>query len=290
MQEQKKILVFGADGQLGTAIMQLSTHFPAYDITGKTIEDLDLTNFEAVEQTLATEKPHLIINCAAYTAVDNAETDKKTCFEINVYAIENIAKICKKQNIFLVHISSDYVFEGKNYKPYLESDSVKPIGVYAQSKLLGEQAILSVKPKSIIIRTSWLYSFTGKNFVKTMLKLGKERNELSVVFDQIGSPTYAPDLAKAILNIAGKLNKQKAEIYHFSNEGVTSWYDFAKEIIMLSGRDCKILPIETKDFPTPATRPHFSVLNKKKIKNEFEIEIPHWKDSLILCLEKLKET
>jgi dTDP-4-dehydrorhamnose reductase len=202
-----------------------------------------------------------------------------------------LARIAKEKNISLIHISTDYVFAGKNFKPYLETDPTDPQGVYGQTKLEGEQAMLAIDPaKSIIIRTSWVYSSFGNNFVKTMLRLGREREELGIIYDQVGSPTSARDLAQAILAIIQhpKLDTLTAtEIYHFSNEGVCSWYDFAKAIFELSAIACHVKPIETKDYPTPATRPHYSLMNKAKIKNTFNLTIPYWKDSLIDCLEIL---
>ena len=201
-----------------------------------------------------------------------------------------LAQIAKDKNIKLIHVSTDYVFDGTNCKPYVESDPVNPQSVYGQTKLDGEEAMLAIDPKnSIIIRTSWVYSSFGNNFVKTMLRLGKDRDELGVIYDQVGTPTYARDLAKAILEIVTKIKNEKVEIYNYSNEGVLSWYDFAKEIMKMAKLDCKINPIETKEYPTPATRPHYSILNKSKIKEQFSITIPYWKDSLDECLRTMGE-
>ena len=280
------ILVTGANGQLGSEIRFLSNGYENFLFADR--GELDITDFAAVETFISKNAVVTVINCAAYTAVDKAECDAQNADLINNKAVENLAKICKDKDIKLVHISTDYVFDGKNYKPYLEEDEPNPIGVYAKTKYDGEKAILAINPQnSIIIRTSWVYSSFGANFVKTMLRLGMERESLGVVFDQVGSPTYARDLAKTILDILPKIKNQKTEIYHFSNEGVVSWYDFAKEIMKMAKLSCNINPIESTQYPTPAPRPHYSVLNKAKIKREFGVEIPYWKDSLSDCLKNL---
>ena len=232
----------------------------------------------------------VIINCAAYTAVDKAEDEAELADAINHKALQTMAKLAKENEIKLIHVSTDYVFNGMNYKPYSEDDATDPQSVYGRTKLEGEKAIQEINPKnSIIIRTSWVYSAYGANFVKTMLRLGKERESLGVIFDQVGTPTYAKDLAKTILEIVPKIKNNKVEIYHYSNEGVLSWYDFAKEIMKMSKLTCKVDPIETKEYPTPAKRPHYSLLNKAKIKKDFGIEIEYWKDGLDDCLKRLKE-
>jgi len=201
-----------------------------------------------------------------------------------------LAQIAKDKNIQLIHISTDYVFDGKNFKPYSEDDTINPQNIYGQTKLDGENAIKEINPQnSIIIRTSWVYSSFGINFVKTMLKLGKQKEELGVIFDQVGTPTYSRDLAKTILDIIPKIQNSKLEIYHYSNEGAISWYDFAKEIMKMAKLNCKINPIETYQYPTPASRPYYSILNKAKIKKDFDITIPYWKDSLDKCLKVLGE-
>ena len=235
----------------------------------------------------------IIINCAGYTAVDKAESEPLIADKINHLAVKQIAEISKQQNAIFIHVSTDYVFNGKNYKPYLETDAPNPQGVYGESKLNGELAFEAVGVLGCIIRTSWLYSKYGNNFVKTMQRLGSQKESLNVIYDQVGSPTYAGDLANAILVIiqskrlrAGVLVPQ---VYHYSNEGVCSWYDFAKTIFEISDIDCSVNPIETKDYPTTAERPHYSLLNKAKIKHDFELEIPYWKDSLQKCIKKLLE-
>lgn len=284
-----KILVTGAKGQLGSEIKELSTHYP-YTFCFTCKEDLDITNELVLKNFIISQNITAIINCAAYTAVDKAESDVEKADSINHQAVQYLANIAKEQNITLIHISTDYVFDGTNYKPYTETNSVNPQSIYGRTKLLGEQALLHVNPKnSIIIRTSWVYSSYGNNFVKTMLRLGKERESLGVIYDQIGSPTYAKDLAKAILDILPKIDNKQTQIYNYSNEGVLSWYDFAKEIMKMAKLTCKINPIETKEYPTPAKRPHYSLLNKAKIKNEYALEIPYWKDGLDECLRKMGE-
>jgi dTDP-4-dehydrorhamnose reductase len=230
----------------------------------------------------------VIINCAAYTAVDKAEQEDNLAFLINASAVGILARVASKYNALLIHISTDYVFDGKGYKPYMEEDPTNPVSLYAKSKHAGERQVQSYSNRALIIRTSWLYSEFGNNFVKTMMKYGKERGQLNVVFDQTGTPTYARDLAKAILDIITKKPAiNGVEVFHYSNEGVTSWYDFALAIIEFSGITCKIIPIETKDYPLPAVRPFYSVFNKAKIKQRFNIEIPYWKDSLKVCIGRM---
>ena len=288
------VLVTGSSGQLGSEIKELIQN-PIFNIQNYNFyftdrKTLNITNRLELEKFAVANKIKIIINCAAYTAVDKAEDDKENANLVNNIAVENLAKISKEKNIKLIHISTDYVFDGKNYKPYTENDATNPNGVYGQTKLDGEKAMIEINPSnSIIIRTSWVYSCFGTNFVKTMLKLGYEKNELGVIYDQVGTPTYAKDLAKTILDIIPRIENSKVSIYHYSNEGVLSWYDFAKEIMRMAKLNCQINPIETKDYPTPATRPHYSLLNKSKIKNEFNTTIPFWKDSLKECLELLGE-
>lgn len=283
------ILVTGADGQVGSEIRELSKGYHDNFIFTSRIK-LDISNKEAIKQIVVDSRIDTIINCAAYTAVDKAETDEEKADSINHQASKNLAEIAKERNLKLIHISTDYVFDGKNYKPYLEDDQTNPNGIYGKTKLAGEKAIQEISPKNtIMIRTSWVYSSYGSNFVKTMLNLGKTKEKLTVINDQVGTPTYAKDLAKAILDIIPQLHNDKPEIYHYSNEGVLSWYDFAKEIMKMAKLPCKIEPIATKEYPTPATRPHFSLLNKAKIKERFDVEVPFWKDSLHACLTKMRE-
>jgi len=283
------ILVTGSNGQVGSELQALS---PAYEynfyFTDR--DSLDITDKSAVEEFVKNNEITTIINAAAYTAVDKAEDDKESADRVNHLATKYLAEIAKEQGCKLIHISTDYVFDGKNYKPYNEDDVTSPNGVYGATKLAGEKAMQNVNPKdSIIIRTSWVYSSYGANFVKTMLRLGKERDTLGVIFDQVGTPTYARDLARTILDILPRITNEDVAIYHYSNEGVLSWYDFAKEIMRMAKIECVINPIETKEYPTPATRPHYSLLNKAKIKKDFSITIPYWKDSLDNCLKVLGE-
>jgi len=289
------ILVTGANGQLGSELKNLNNKFLMlnYKAFFTTRDELDITNKLSVKDFCELNDINIIINTAAYTAVDKAEKDKENANLVNNIAVKNLAQISKEQNIKLIHISTDYVFDGRNYKPYTEDNVTNPGGVYGRTKLDGENAMIEINPlNSIIIRTSWVYSSFGANFVKTMLRLGKERDSLGVIFDQVGTPTYARDLAEALLQILNDeclILNDKVEIYNFSNEGVASWYDFAKEIMKMAKIECKINPIETKDYPTPAKRPHYSLLNKSKIKKEFDIIIPYWKDSLHECLEVMDE-
>lgn len=282
-----RILVTGVNGQLGSEIKELSIKYPyTFYFTDK--YELDITDANKVNSYIQANNIKAIINCAAYTVVDKAESEEELADKINHLAVKNLAKISKENTIKFIHISTDYVFDGKNFRPYIESDSTNPNGIYGQTKLDGEKAILEINPQnSIIIRTSWVYSLYGNNFVKTMLRLGSEKDQLGVIFDQVGTPTYAKDLAIAILDILPKIENNDVEIYHYSNEGVLSWYDFSKEIMRIAKLDCKIKPIETKEYPTPATRPHYSLLNKSKIKKRFNITIPYWKDGLDDCLQRL---
>lgn len=285
-----KVLVTGANGQLGSEIRMLSSEYPHYDFTFTDRTALDLGNLCKMEDYFETNRFDVIINCAAYTAVDKAESESELADTINHRFVSMLAKIAKRNNSKLIHISTDYVFDGKNYRPYCENDPTDPQGIYGKSKRDGENAILTVSPENtLIIRTSWVYSSFGNNFVKTMLRLGKERDSLGVIFDQVGTPTYARDLAKAILDILPKINNSAPEIYHYSNEGAISWYDFAKAIFEFTGVECTVNPITTDQYPLPASRPHYSLLNKTKIKNDFNLLIPYWRDSLQECLTKLGE-
>ncbi len=282
-----KVLVTGAAGQLGSEIRAIAPS-EGYIFADRSV--LDISDKEVMALFIDLNDIDTIINCAAYTAVDKAEEDVENADLINHIAIKNMAEIAREKGLKLVHVSTDYVFDGKNYKPYTEEDSPNPTGIYGKTKLAGEEAMMKIAPRnSIIIRTSWVYSSFGNNFVKTMLRLGKERDELGVIYDQIGTPTYAADLAAAILEILPKIDNPKPEIYHYSNEGAISWYDFAKEIMKMAKLSCQINPIETWQYPTPAKRPHYSLLNKAKIKRDFDVTIPYWKDSLSICLTKLGE-
>ena len=288
------ILVTGANGQLGKelqALVRNKQNSIQHNFFFTDKNELDITEKKSIENFLAKEKISTIINCAAYTAVDKAEEEKELADLINHKAVENLAKSTKEHNIPLIHISTDYVFDGTSCKPYKETDPTNPQNVYGITKLKGEEAFQNSGAKGVIIRTSWVYSPFGKNFVKTMLSLAKSKKELRIIYDQIGSPTYARDLAKTILHIMQNpkfTTLRSVEIYHYSNEGVCSWYDFAKAIFDLQDIDIKLFPIATEEYPTPAKRPHYSVLSKKKIKEDFGIEIPYWRDSLKDCLIRLK--
>jgi len=283
------ILVTGSNGQLGSEIQELSTDYD-YTFFFTDRNSLNISNEKEIQEFIQKNNINTIINCAAYTAVDKAEDDEESANKINHLAVKNLAEISKEKNIKLIHISTDYVFDGTNHKPYMENDETNPNGVYGSTKLAGEVAMQEVNLKnSIVIRTSWVYSSFGANFVKTMLRLGKEKESLGVIFDQVGTPTYARDLAKTILDILPNIKNEAVEIYNYSNEGVLSWYDFAKEIMNLANLQCKVNPIETKEYPTPAKRPHYSLLNKSKIKSTFNITIPYWRDSLEECLRVMGE-
>jgi dTDP-4-dehydrorhamnose reductase len=286
-----KILITGANGQLGNEFRQKAALYPEWTFIYSDLPELDITNREQVDTLVKKEEITVIVNCAAYTAVDKAEgeNDKPLAFKVNVTGPKVLAEVAKANDALLIHVSTDFVFNGKNYLPYKEDDIKHPLSVYGQTKLDGELAIQTVDPAYVILRTSWLYSIYGNNFVKTMLRLGKERTELGVIFDQVGTPTWANDLATAILVIienreAGIVHKG---IYHYSNEGVASWYDFSTEIMDIAGLTCMVKPIETSAYPTPASRPHYSVLNKAKIKSTYNLVIPHWKVSLKACMKLL---
>ncbi|MCK9203465.1 MAG: dTDP-4-dehydrorhamnose reductase [Bacteroidales bacterium] len=285
-----KILVTGSNGQLGNELSVLAPGYPGFEFIFTDIAELDITDENAIDAFVCREMPEVIINCAAYTAVDKAEQDEKNAFLINARAPGNLARVSQKHNIFLIHISTDYVFGGTGHSPYSEDDPKEPVSVYGKSKYAGEKEVQTFLKKAIIIRTSWLYSEFGNNFVKTIMKHGRDRSLLNVVFDQIGSPTYAHDLAKAILNILGRKDlAEKTGIYHYANEGIASWYDFAKAIIEFAGIPCKINPIETREYPLPADRPFYSVLNKAKFKITFDQGIPYWRDSLNECIKRIKK-
>ena len=271
-------LVTGCKGQLGTALQSLLKDKAVYIDR----DELDLTDEEAVKKYLTENSFERIINCAAYTAVDRAEGDVENAHKVNALAPLYLAKYGKH----IVHISTDYVFDGTNHKPYTEEDKTNPVSVYGKTKREGEINVLNNAESAIIIRTAWLYSPHGGNFVKTMRKLGEQKESLNVVFDQVGTPTNAYDLAEAIVAALPQIKKDEKEIYHFTDEGVCSWYDFATEIMDMSKLPCKVYPIESKDYPTPAARPHYSVLNKAKIKQRFNINIPHWKEGLAKCLKQ----
>lgn len=272
-----KILITGCNGQLGTELKKLLPEAICADV-----DVLDITDFEAVQKFVSDNNIGIIINGAAYTAVDKAEDDKELAKKINEDGPRNLALSGAK----IIHVSTDYVFDGRNYKPYQPEDETHPLSVYGQTKRAGELAVLENAKEAVIIRTAWLYSNHGNNFVKTMRRFGNEKSEINVVADQIGSPTFAGDLAQAIVAILPQMNEQNKGIYHYTNEGVCSWYDFACEIMSLSELNCNINPIPSSAYPTKAVRPFYSVLSKEKIKSTFKINIPHWKESLKKCLSQ----
>lgn len=288
--QSKRILITGANGQLGNEMRRLGEVSPnTYIYTD--VAELDIINGDAVAAFVKDNAVDIIVNCAAYTNVDKAESDEAVAELINATAVENLAKAMKMVDGTLFHISTDYVFGNEGNTPRAEDMPLNPLGVYGRTKLHGEQAIATVGCKAIIIRTAWLYSEFGNNFLKTMMRLTAEREQLNVVFDQVGTPTYAGDLALAIFSIIeGGVYAGNEGVYHFSNEGVCSWYDFATEIAVAAGNtNCKVLPCHSSEFPSPVTRPAFSVLDKTKIKETFGIEIPHWRDSMLYCIKRLKQ-
>jgi dTDP-4-dehydrorhamnose reductase len=284
-----KILVLGSNGQLGSEIKELSFELSEYEFLFTSKQILDITNFSDVNNFIISNSISIIINCSAYTAVDKAENEKELSNLVNNLAVKNLAKISKERNLKLIHISTDYVFDGNNYIPYKESDIPNPKSQYGKTKLEGENAIININPlDSVIIRTSWVYSNYGNNFVKTMCRLSKEKDELSVICDQIGTPTYAKDLALVIIKIIPLIKNNKVEILNYTSEGIASWYDFSKAIFENINSNVVIHPIHTSEYKTLAKRPYFSVLNKEKIKSKYNIVIPYWKDSLKECLKNYK--
>lgn len=281
------ILVTGCNGQLGNEIQLLEKQNLQHVFFNTDVTELDITDADAIDRFVQDNQIDGIINCAAYTAVDKAESNEELCRKLNAEAPAYLAQAVDKRNGWLVQISTDYVFDGTNHTPYTEDEETCPNSVYGSTKLVGEFNVLKLCKKAMVIRTAWLYSTFGNNFVKTMLRLGREKNELGVIFDQIGTPTYAGDLAKTIMTAVSK--GIVPGIYHFSNEGVISWYDFTKAIHRIAGiTTCKVHPLHTSEYPTPAARPHYSVLDKTKIKNTYGIEIPYWEESLKECVRKLE--
>jgi dTDP-4-dehydrorhamnose reductase len=282
------ILVTGANGQLGSEIRFLAERNAEFSFTFLERNDLSITDELAVNHFFQAHHFDYLIHCAAYTAVDKAESEQELAYLVNKTAVVNLAKACKSNNIKMVHISTDFVFDGNSSIPLIEESKTNPLSVYGATKLAGEEAASAVNKDLLIIRTSWVYSTFGNNFAKTIIRLCKERDKLNIIFDQVGTPTYARDLAAAILTII-KTNQWQSGIYHYSNEGVASWYDFAVAIKEICGLTTTILPIETSEYPTPATRPKYSVLNKKKIKKTFGLNIPYWRDSLKTCITELNK-
>ena len=288
-----KVLVTGSEGQLGSEIKKLISNYSELEFMFKDLPDLNICNAKLINTYIKENNINAVINCAAYTAVDKAEENFEISEQVNSIGVQNIINALEGVSGKLIHISTDYVFDGSNSEPYKESDPVNPLGIYGKTKRDGELYVINSAVDSIVIRTSWLYSSFGNNFVKNMIRLGNEKNLLSVISDQIGTPTYARDLAKVCLDIiaisAVERISNKGKVYHYSNEGVASWYDFAITVMELSGSNCKVEPIQTTDYPTLAKRPHYSVLNKNKIKKDFTIDVPYWKDSLKDCINKLRQ-
>lgn len=285
------VLITGSNGQLGSEIQLISTKYSQHSFYFLDLPELDITSKQRITAVIREKNINAIINCAAYTAVDRAEEEVELAYLVNARAVENLVSAAEQFSLKLIQISTDYVFDGTSCTPYVEADSVSPIGVYGKSKFEGEQAVLNSASDSIVIRTSWLYSIYGNNFVKTMLRLGEERDQLGVIADQVGSPTNAADLALACLQIIdqNEIISRKGKIYHFSNEGVASWYDFTKAIHEIAKIDCVVDAIGTKDYPTKAKRPHFSVMDKSKIQADFGIAVPYWRTSLRKCIDQLNK-
>lgn len=286
----KNILLTGANGQLGSEIRKTAQSYPQFTIFPTDVNTLNVCLKPEIEQFISDNKIDCIINCAAYTAVDKAESDIAACYELNCNAVRHIAEAAK-DNVKIIHISTDYVFDGLSNTPIKETDPPRPQSVYGKSKYEGEQILNAIHPENIIIRTAWLYSAFGNNFVKTMIRLGREQNSINVVNDQFGTPTYAADIAQTIMNIiafAGKNNIFPKGTYHYTNEGICTWYDFCLKIHELAAiTTCRVNPVPTSDYPTAAVRPRYSVLDKTKIKKTFGIEIPEWEESLKKCIKLL---
>lgn len=286
----KSILVIGAAGQLGSELRYLSARHPEMLFRFTDQDELDITDQASIALIMGSDSYNYCINCAAYTAVDKAETESELAYAINEHGAAKLAQQCAAHNVKLIHVSTDFVFDGQLSRPYKEDDPIDPLGVYGASKAAGEQAVLLADPSAVVIRTSWLYSSFGANFVKTMRKLGEDRDSLNVIYDQIGTPTYARDLAQVILQIIAEGSVDDAKgIFHYSNEGVASWYDFAVAVMRMSNLSCKVSPINTFEYPTPAKRPAYGILDKRKIKETFDITIPHWYVSLGHCIEELEK-
>ncbi len=284
------ILVTGANGQLGNEMRQLAGRDSRCRYVFTDVAELDITDLEAVRRCMTEREIGVVVNCAAYTNVDKAEEDEATADLINCRAVENLAAACRERDAVLIHVSTDYVFQGTGHLPCREEEPTDPLGVYGKTKLAGEQVVLRSGCRHLIFRTAWLYSAYGNNFVKTMRRLTAEREQLNVVFDQVGTPTYAGDLAALIFRVVEERTYERHQgIYHFSNEGVCSWYDFAKEIAALSGTVCDIRPCHSDEFPSKVKRPAFSVLDKSKVKRDFGCTIPYWKDSLEKCIRFLEK-
>lgn len=284
--EKQVILVSGKNGQLGHELNDLTGNYLQFEFHFFDRTELDIANTEHIIAAFEKFRPSYFINTAAYTAVDKAQAEQEQAYKINAEAVGNIAKACSQYNTKLLHVSTDYVFDGNGKKPYTEEDKTDPLNYYGYTKWMGEQLALQNNRQTIVIRTSWVYSVYGNNFVKTMIRLMKERTDINVVADQVGSPTYAKDIAEAIMQIISENNFQPG-IYHFSNDGTISWFDFATAIKQIKNFNCNVHPIPTSQYPTPAKRPAYSVMSKEKIQSVFHIQLKPWQHSLVACLEKL---
>ena len=284
-----EITVFGANGQLGQSLMDVSFNYPQHHFLFTDIDTVDVRFHRQVESFVSRNYPSVLINCAAYTDVARAQNEAKAAMDLNAHAAGNVAKVAAAHDIFLVHLSTDYVYDGKQNRPYKETDNIHPISVYGRTKWKGESEVRKNQCKSAIIRTSWLYSEYGTNFLKTIIEKSKLEEEISVVFDQIGTPTYARDLAETIMKIVEQKDLiEETETFNYSNEGVASWYDFAMEIMRLTRRTSKILPVPSSHFPSNVKRPFQSILDKQKIKEMFDIEVPYWRDALKRCIGNME--
>ena len=292
MSRKPKIVVTGGNGQLGKELQEISSSYPQFEFYFLTREDMPIDQFDLVRNYFKTLKPDYCINCAAYTAVDRAEAEKDLAFLVNGEAVGVLGAICKEHGTKLIHISTDYVFNGEGTYPYTENFPTDPVNAYGASKLEGEKQALGFNPEAVVIRTSWVYSSFGKNFVKTMMRLMNEKDEIRVVNDQIGSPTYAADIAELILKIISDLDLKPSQwkpgIYNFSNEGIITWYEFAVAIKEIINCACDVKPISTSEYPTPAKRPAYSVLDKTKIQETFDVQLKDWKERLAVCISKIK--
>lgn len=286
------ILVTGSQGQLGLSLKKIldPQHALFTDVKENgDIRELDITSYDNVEKFISDNKVTTVINCAGYTSVDSAETNIDLAYRVNALGARNIAMLCAKYNASMIQMSSDYIFDGNNFKPYTETDKPHPLSVYGQTKLEGEMFVLKNAPNCVVLRSSWLYSEYGRNFVKSIIGLARKQDEIKVIYDQIGTPTYAGDVAEIITGLIPVVRNGVKKIYHYSNEGVCSWYGLAREVVSLKGINCEVLPIESQDYPQSAKRPHYSVLSKTKIKKEFGIKIPYWRDSLKKVIDRIDE-
>ena len=281
------ILVTGGNGQLGMSIKDLAHSFGNYSFIFTDIDELDITDLKALQQFFSDHSIDVILNCAAYTAVDKAETEYDKALMINRDAVQNLVFIANDHDVSLIHVSTDYVFDGRSKRPYLETDPVSPTSAYGRSKVAGEEIILERSRNAAIVRTAWLYSPYGQNFVKTILKKGKEQGVLRVVADQLGSPTSAADLASAILHLANNMPEEGVQIYHYANEGVCSWYEFAKAVLDIGNIACKVHPVKSEDYPVLAPRPAYSVMDKSKIQHHLRLTVPAWRESLEICIDNM---